>query len=90
MTARQGRSRGKWFESFVSCNLRTRRVLQLNDLYRGFEVDVRDKPSHADQPLKSSDDSRLLESVRLEPHESCRVAFNCRKILTQLGRTWID
>ena len=37
MTARQGRSHGEWFESFVSCNLRTRRVLQLNDLYRGFE-----------------------------------------------------
>jgi hypothetical protein len=36
-TARQGRSRGEWFESFVPCNPRTRRVLQLNDLYRGFE-----------------------------------------------------
>jgi hypothetical protein len=37
MTARVGRSRGEWFERLVPCNLRTRRALQLSDLYRGFE-----------------------------------------------------
>jgi hypothetical protein len=58
MTARVGRSRGEWFERLVPCNLRTRRALQLSDLYRGFEflslrhaVWVAEKPGCI--PLKS-------------------------------------
>jgi len=37
MTPRIGRSRGECFDRLVPRNLRTRRALRLNDLYRRFE-----------------------------------------------------